>query len=114
MVRLNHFYISMDYLKVNKEALCKQSPNGDFDIIVPNKEFASVLIPLNKILDNSETKNGVPVGTWGKTGDDKTYFNVEFRLADETYITRYESLRLIQYDALEKFASWTSLKSNKN
>ena len=105
MVRLNHFYISMDYLKVNKEAICKQSPNGDFDIIVPNKEFASVLIPLNKILDNSETKNGDPVSTWGRNDSDETLYKVEFRLADETYITCYESVRLIQYDALEKFAS---------
>ena len=73
--------------------------------IVPNNEFKNVLIPSEKILDNTEMKGEIPVSTWGKTGDDKTYFNVEFRLADETYITRYESLRLIQYDALEKFVS---------
>ena len=110
MISLNHFYIDMDYLIVNRENILKQSPNGDFDIEIPHSEFKNVLIPFRNILCGDD-KNGIPVSTWSNR-DDETFFCVEFRLADDVFIVPYEAVKLIQdvsdftaYDPLRKFAS---------
>lgn len=117
MISLNHFYIDMDYLIVNRENILKQSHKfvdginfGDFDIEIPHSEFKNVLIPFSNILCN-EDKNGIPVSTWSNR-DDETFFCVEFRLADDVFIVPYETVKLIQdvsdfteYNPLRKFAS---------
>ena len=118
MVNLDHFYIDMDYLIVNKGVICKQSHKfvdgiqyDDFDIEIPHSEFKNVLIPFGNIL-YGEDKNGIPVSTWGNDRSDETYFKVEFRLADDVFIVPYEAVKLIQdvsdfteYYPLRKFAS---------
>ena len=101
----------MDYLIVNRENILKQSHKfvdgiqyDDYDIIVPKEEFKNVLMPFRNIIYGDINKNGIPVSTWCNR-DDETSFCVEFRLADDVFIVPYEAVKLIQYDALEKFAS---------
>lgn len=111
MISLNHFYIDTDYLLVNHEHICKQSPNGDFDIEIPHSEFRNVLIPFDNIIFGGEYKNGIPVSTWmDRFGN--TSFSVEFTLADDVFIVPHEAVKLIrdvsdfsEYEPLEKFAS---------
>ena len=111
MINLNHFYIDMDYLIVNKLNPLKQSHKfvdgiqyDDFDIEIPHSEFKNVLIPFRNILDNTEMKGEIPVSTWGNDRSDETYFSVEFRLLDDVFIVPYESVKLVEYDPLRKFA----------
>lgn len=95
MIRLEHFYIDVDLLKLKKENICKLSKEGNYDIVVDSELFREIIIPSNNI-----EVSGLD-SMWGGINDDDTWYGCEFHFMGEEYIVGDFYIRDITLSNLE-------------
>ena len=115
MIRLEHFYIDVDLLKLKKENIYKLSKDGDYDIVVDSELFREIIIPSKNTLVRGEDS------MWF-TLDDDTWYGCEFHFMGEEYIVGDSYIREVTLPNLEnicysydlrKFISWLEFTASK-